>query len=149
MYKQIVVAIDGSELAGKVLDQAFALAKLSDAKVTLVTVTESATLLSPGAEMIGMYNVELLPELEKAADKGAAEILDKAAKTAAAAGVAITRDHVKNQHPSDGILWAAKEHAADLIVMGSHGRRGLDRLLLGSQATEVLSRSPIPVLIVK
>ena len=55
--------------------------------------------------------------------------------------------HVKNQFPAEGIIEAAKAQGCDLIVMASHGRRGLSRLLLGSQANRVVTQSTIPVLI--
>jgi nucleotide-binding universal stress UspA family protein len=57
--------------------------------------------------------------------------------------------HVKDQHPADGIVETAKAKGCDLIVMASHGRRGLQKALLGSQANKVLVLSPIPVLICK
>jgi nucleotide-binding universal stress UspA family protein len=149
MYKQILVAIDGSELTAKILDHAFTLAKLSGAAVEVVTTTEPSVLFMAGAELISISTKELLEELEKVNAAQAATVLQGAAAAAAAAGVAIDTRHVRHQIPSDGILKAAGDRKADLIVMGSHGRRGLNRLLLGSQANEVLSRSKIPVLIVK
>jgi nucleotide-binding universal stress UspA family protein len=57
--------------------------------------------------------------------------------------------HVRDSHPADGIIMAASQKGCDLIVMASHGRRGVDRLLLGSQANEVLTRSKVPALIVR
>ena len=68
---------------------------------------------------------------------------------AKAAGVSCETVHVKDQHPAEGIIAAAKDKACDLIVMASHGRRGLGRLLLGSQANEVLTHSKVPALIVR
>jgi nucleotide-binding universal stress UspA family protein len=56
---------------------------------------------------------------------------------------------VKNQHPAEGIIATAAERSCDLIVMASHGRRGMSRLLLGSQAYEVLSHCKVPALIVR
>ncbi len=57
--------------------------------------------------------------------------------------------HVKDKHPAEGILETAKNKGSDLIVMASHGRRGIQKILLGSVAIEVLTHSTIPVLIVK
>ena len=70
----------------------------------------------------------------------AGKILAAAAEDAKAAGVACETRHVSDRHPSDGILEAAKDAGCDLIVMSSNGRRGFKRLLLGSQATAVLTR---------
>lgn len=149
MYKQITVAIDGTELTAKVLEHAFALARATGAALEVVTVTEQQLLISPGAEVLTLSTVELMDELEKAQKGEATAVLDSAKAAASAAGVEVKVRHVPRQHPSDGIILAAEEGHADLIVMGSHGRRGLNRLLLGSQASEVLARSKVPVLIVK
>jgi nucleotide-binding universal stress UspA family protein len=149
MYKQIVVAIDGSELTPKVLEHAFALARFSKAAVEVVTTTEPSPLFMSGAELITVSTQELLAELEKVNAEQAKALLDSATTAARIAGVEVKVRHVRQRIPSEGILQVAEEDKADLIVMGSHGRRGLNRILLGSQASEVLSRSKIPVLIVK
>ncbi|RYE08829.1 MAG: universal stress protein [Hyphomicrobiales bacterium] len=149
MYKQILIAIDGSELAAKVLEHGLALARFSGAKVKAVTVTEPSVLLAPNAEMITVSTAELLEELERVAEEDATTILARASAAADTVGVKVEVEHIRRQHPSDGIVHTAEAEHADLIVMGSHGRRGLGRLLLGSQASEVLSRSKVPVLIVR
>ncbi len=149
MYRQIIVAVDGSELTPKVLEHAFALGRFSGAKVEVVTVTEPSPLFMTGAEFITASTTELLEELENIQLEEAKKILNAASETAATAGIDVTVRHVRLERPADGILQAASEAKADLIVMGSHGRRGLRRLLVGSQASEVLSRSEIAVLVVK
>lgn len=149
MYKQILIAIDGSELAPKVLDHGFALGRLEGAKLKVVTVSEPSVLVAAGAEMITVSTAQMLADLETVAETEAKAILARATEAATAAGIAIESEHIRQQHPSDGIIAAAEADAADLIVMGSHGRRGLRRLLVGSQAAEVLARAHIPVLIVK
>jgi nucleotide-binding universal stress UspA family protein len=73
-------------------------------------------------------------------------ILDAAVK---ASGVAASTLHIEDQSPFQGILEAAEQAAADLIIVGSHGHRGLERLILGSQAAKVLSLARVPVLVVK
>jgi nucleotide-binding universal stress UspA family protein len=143
MYKHILIAIDGSDLAAKALSQGLALAKALAAQVTIVTVTEPwATQMTGEAAIAFPIN-----EYEKAMAANAAEILSKASAIAGQAGVACSTAHVKERHPAEGILEAAKARACDLIVMASHGRRGLSRLLLGSQAHNVVTHSTIPVLI--
>ncbi len=147
MYKSIVVAVDDSDLSLKALRHATELARSLGAKVTAVTVTELPLLIAPGAEIAQIQTASLMDEMERANAERAGEIL-RAAR-AAVPDATIETQHVKDSHPSDGILLAARDTGADLIVMGSHGRRGLGRLLLGSQATEVLTRSTIPVLVVR
>jgi nucleotide-binding universal stress UspA family protein len=77
----------------------------------------------------------------------AAQILSKASEAANKEGLSCATIHVKERHPTEGILETAKAKMCDLIVMASHGRRGLTRLLLGSQAQNVITHSTIPVLI--
>jgi nucleotide-binding universal stress UspA family protein len=86
-------------------------------------------------------------EYERACDEFAAKVLAGIEDRAKAAGVACAIRHVKDQFPAEGILEAAKAQGCDLIVMASHGRRGVSRLLLGSQANRVVTHSEIPVLI--
>jgi nucleotide-binding universal stress UspA family protein len=86
-------------------------------------------------------------EYEKAISANAAEILAKADEAAGKAGISCRTIHVKERHPAEGIIETAKARTCDLIVMASHGRRGLSRLLLGSQAHNVITHSTIPVLI--
>ena len=125
MYKHMLIATDGSELATKALEHGLALAKHDNAPVTVVTVTE------PWAPL------------------AANRILDGAAQRGNAHGVTCDVVHVKDQHPAEGIVATAKEKGCDLIVMASHGRRGVSRLLLGSQAYEVLTHCSVPALIVR
>jgi len=84
---------------------------------------------------------------EKGAAENAARILGRAADLAKKVDVACATVHVKEQYPAEGIIAAAKEKGCGLIVMASHGRRGLAKLLLGSEATKVLALSSVPVLI--
>jgi nucleotide-binding universal stress UspA family protein len=149
MYTRIVAGIDGSELATKALRQALTLAKEMGARLFVVTSTEPSVVVAPGAEMIAINTGEFIAELEEAKAKSAKAALDEAAALAKESGVAVETRHIPSSIAADAILTTAKEQGADLIVMGSHGRRGLGRLLLGSQASEVLARSTIPVLVVK
>lgn len=149
MYTRIVVGVDGSELANKALRHALTLAKDFGARLFVVTATDPSTLIAPGAEMMAVNTGAIIAELEEAKALTAKATLDEAAMLAADSGVTIEQIHVPFTIAADAIISTAKEQGADLIVMGSHGRRGLGRLLLGSQASEVLSRSTIPVLVVK
>ncbi|KKB81258.1 hypothetical protein VW35_03825 [Devosia soli] len=149
MYSRIICAIDGSDLSNKALNHAFMLANKLGAELTAVTITDPAVMLMPGADAIMVDTGAVAAELEKAKDASAKAILANAEKLAAAAGVPLKTLHLPSMPAAEGIVRGAKDVGANLIVMGSHGRRGLGRLLLGSQAAEVLAHSDIPVLIVK
>lgn len=148
MYHHILIAIDGSELANKGLKQGLELASTLDAEVTIVTVSE------PWAA--GMYDAmgwtvgyESSPEYRKLREEDAQKILQPAAAAAKAAGVACTTQHVLDRYAADGIIETAGKQGCDLVVMASHGRRGIGRLLIGSQTNEVLTRGTIPVLVIR
>jgi nucleotide-binding universal stress UspA family protein len=143
VYRHLVIATDGSEPAEKAVRHALELAKELKARVTAVLVTEPLTALMTGENAIA-FPIE---DYEKAADESAAKILGAVAEAAKVNGVSCDTIHMKNSYPAEGILETAKTKGADLIVMGSHGRRGLSKFLLGSQATEVVSLSTIPVLV--
>jgi nucleotide-binding universal stress UspA family protein len=145
MYKHILIASDGSELAGRAVEQGLTLAKTLGSKVTAVTVTEPWTAAVSG-EWAVAFPVE---EYEKAAAANAEKILAHVTETAARVGVACDTVHVKDQFAAEGIIEEAQKHNCDLIVMGSHGRRGLVKFILGSQATRVLTHSTTPMLIVR
>jgi Universal stress protein UspA and related nucleotide-binding proteins len=148
MYTRILIATDGSELAQKGLDHGLALAKRLDADVTIVTVTEPS--LPPASPTTAAWAPGFdLTELDNAKTRSAQEILENATKQAQAAGVRASTVHVPNRYPAEGIMEAAKERGSNLIVVASHGRRGLGRLLLGSQTLEVLTHSSIPVLVIR
>ena len=146
MFKHILVATDGSALAAHAVEKALTLAKALSARVTAVHVTElwSATEMASKASMGELHPVE---DYEARAGAYARKILDAAANSASAAGVPCETLHVADARPADGIVSTATKNNCDLIVMASHGRRGVSRLVLGSQASEVLAHSKIPVLI--
>lgn len=143
MFKHILIATDGSDLAQVAVDTGLELAKALGAKITAVTVTPPWAAVAPGEAALS-FPVE---EYIRATQENAAVILSSVVAVAQKAGVECAHIHEADQFPAEGILSAAKETACDLIVMSSHGRRGLQRLFLGSQAQEVLTHSAIPVLI--
>ncbi len=145
MYKQIVIATDGSELAHKGVVHGLKLAKALNAKATVVTVTEPWTAVVSG-EMAMAFPIE---EYEKGAAQNAEVILAAVRKEAEKLEFACATEHVSDSYPAEGLINKARDLNADLIVMASHGRRGLPRMILGSQAANVLSHSAIPVLIVR
>jgi nucleotide-binding universal stress UspA family protein len=140
VYKHLLIATDGSELAQKAVEQGLALAKALNAKVSAITVTPGWSSTFPGeATSAQNYNKIVAAEASKTLSK-----VDDAAKEA---GVSCTTHHVIDRYPAEGINETANSRGCDLIVMASHGRRGLRRLMLGSQANEVVTQSTIPVLI--
>lgn len=146
MYRHILIATDGSSLAGHAVTHGLALAKALGARVKVVTVTElwSATEM---ASQAAIGKLRPTDEYEAKEHALAMKILESAKHAAEIAGVPCETLHVADMHPAEGIVSAAVEHGCDLIVMASHGRRGLERLVLGSQASAVLARSKAPVLI--
>ena len=145
MFKHILVPTDGSKLSFKALDLGASLAQSSNAKLTVVTVS------APYSDMVsgdGYMLAAIAPhDWELALAKRAAVIqrdVEKrlAKRKIASAFVAVT---VNDVHA--GILETAKRRKCDLIVMASHGRRGLSALLMGSETNKVLTHSKLPVLV--
>lgn len=149
MYKHILVSTDGSDVARRGVDHGLALAKVLGSKVTIVTVTEPFPIQ---ATAIGSGWVSTPMDYERY-DQGqrefASSVLSAAKAEAESAGVAVETVHAADAHPAAAILETATGKGCDLIVMASHGRRGVSRLLLGSQTTEVLANSKVPVLVVR
>lgn len=143
MYRNILIATDGSELAGGAVSQGLGLAKAIGASVTAVTVTDQyptdKAVLMPTAGDVDRY--------EAGAAAAARAILDRVAQAAVELGVTCKTHHVRDELPAEGIIQACRQHGCDLIVMATHGRRGMDRLLVGSQAAKVMTASSVPVLI--
>lgn len=146
MYKHILITTDGSELARKGVDHGLSLARNLDAKVTVVTVTEPFPIYAGEGWALGPQEFE---RYDADQVKFAKELLEPIKADAAKLGVACESRHVPGRRPAEAILEIASEQGCSLIVMASHGRRGLGRLLLGSQTSEVVSQSPIPVLVVR
>lgn len=148
MYKHILIATDGSEIATKGVAHGLELAKSIGAKVTIVTVSEHWSALGMAhAVRSGVNNP--VQVFDEAAREEAATILGAAAELAEGTGLAVETLHIPENYPADGIIKAAEDKGCDLIVMASHGRRGASRLLLGSQASEVVALASVPVLVVR
>lgn len=145
MYKRILIATDGSELAQKGVQHGLTLAKALGATATVVTATEPWTAVVAGDMGIAFP----IDDYEKACAANAARILTGASALAKDLGVSCETQHAKDTFPADGIVETAKRLDCDLIVMASHGRRGVSRLILGSQANKVVTHSTVPVLIVR
>jgi nucleotide-binding universal stress UspA family protein len=142
MFTHILIATDGSELADKAVGHGLALAGKLGAKATAVMVTLPWS-SSPEGEWPIYFPME---DYERAAATSQ-RILHAVADKAKGAGVACEIVHVKDQYAAEGIIGEAKSRKCDLIVMASHGRRGIAKLVLGSEANRVLTHSSVPVLI--
>jgi nucleotide-binding universal stress UspA family protein len=146
MFKHILVSTDGTKLSGKAIRSAVRLARATGARLTGVYVIEPFVPAAYGEGVI--YAPALSPKRYK-------EITEREARKALAAveieagstGTAYGGTMLTANNPWEGIIRAAKAKKCDLIVMASHGRRGLAGLILGSETVKVLTHSKIPVLV--
>jgi len=147
MYQRILVATDGSDLSNKAVNSAIALAALSGAElVTLKVVPRYPLSYFEGG--IALQEEEIQRVEKQWADEGQA-VVDAVAKAALEKGVTTKALIVKSDVVSDAVLATVEKYQCDLIVMASHGRRGITRLLLGSETQHVLTHASVPVLILK
>lgn len=148
MYRRLLVPIDGSAASSIGLEHALGLAKDQQARLRVVHVVDERVLLpamGPYGAPANLGNVlDTMREEGKAALERAAAL---AATKSVKADTALVES--RGRAVSDVILEEVKRSRADLIVMGTHGRRGFDRLLLGSDAERVLRDAPVPVLLVR
>lgn len=142
MFKRILVPTDGSELSDKAIEGAVALAKSLNATVVGVTVIEPYSYSN-----LSEYRPETMDDYESRMAKAAADRLGRVTDRAAAAGVAVQTISLKSFTPFEAIISAAATEKCDLIMMASHGRRGLGAVLLGSETQKVLTHSTIPVMV--
>ena len=143
MFRNILVATDGSDLAAKAVEQGVVFAKEICAKITAVTVTEPFHLLSVAPSQLEYTPLEFKKHVEAHAEK----VLGMVSDAAKAAGIACETLHVEHEHAYQAIIDAAEARRCDLIVMASHGRRGVSAVVLGSETVKVLTHSKIPVLV--
>ncbi len=148
MYKHILIATDGSELAARGVEHGLALAAPLGARVTVLNVSEPlrqeaarAAALGGIADPVVRYDQQIDEEMKKR--------FQSIEQRAAEHGVTVDLLHEIDDHPAEAIVRTAKLRDCDVIVMSSHGRRGAARLLLGSQTAEVLAHTTLPVLVVR
>ncbi|HYP85982.1 universal stress protein [Variovorax sp.] len=146
MYRRILVAIDGSPTAACALEEALRLAKLGNARLCLLHVVDEMKHLT-GYETFTAYAHDVLPRLRAGGElvlKNAAEHATRADVEADCALFMASADRV-----CDVVVAKARSWGADLIVIGTHGRHGLERFFLGSDAEQILRQAPVPVLLVR
>ena len=147
MYQRILVATDGSTLSKKAVASAISLAALTGAElVALKVVPRYPQSYFEGGIVLQMGEVE---RIEKQWTESAQAVVDSVAKAGLAKGVKVKPVTARSDLVSDAIITSARKHKCDLIVMASHGRRGIKRLLLGSETQLVLTHSHIPVLVLR
>ncbi len=147
MYKKILVATDGSTLSKKAVSSAIAMAALMDAELVALKVVARY----PQSYFEGGLAVQAseINRVEKQWLDHGQTIVDAVQKAAEAKGVKTKAVTVKSDVISDAIIAAAKKHKCDLIVMASHGRKGIKRVLLGSETQQVLTHTHVPVLVLR
>ncbi|RID99497.1 universal stress protein [Simplicispira hankyongi] len=147
MYQRILVATDGSDLSKKAVQSALSLAALTGATlVALKVVPRYPRSYMEGALPVDAQNVK---QIEAQWTANAQTTVDAIKADASAQGVTAKAVVAKSDLVAEAVIAAAKKHKCDLIVMASHGRKGIKRLLLGSETQHVLTHSHIPVLVLR
>jgi nucleotide-binding universal stress UspA family protein len=149
MYRRILIPTDGSETATKAVTAGIHLAHALKARLIFLTVTEPLSSLGDRQHafqhMPEAFRKQALDYLDAAGRRA----LDLATEAAAGKGVAAEKVLVEASEPYEAIIAAATTQGADLIMMGSHGRRGVQAMLLGSVTHKVLSHTKLPVIVVR
>ena len=145
MYKRILIPTDGSETATLGLREGLRLAKESGAQVRIVHVVDDIGALSPS--VYGAIYTEVTDQFRAAG----ANVLARAKDMAQEAGIDAETQMIEamGEPAGERIVTAAKEWQADLIVCGTHGRRGLRRIVIGSDAEFIVRHTPVPLLLVR
>ena len=147
MFKHILLPTDGSKLSARAVKRGIDLAKKSWARVTAVhVVPEFKRMVDEGFTML---SAALKKRFEEEGRARAQKMLDDIARQARARGVRCTTLCMASDLPYQQIIAAARKKKCDLILMASHGRRGLSSLLLGSETAKVLLHTKVPVLVVR
>jgi len=143
MFQHLLLAVDGSPLAESAFDKAIKLASEMKATVTAVRVCPDYHLLAYHTEML----TDTREQYRDAAQENATRYLTELGRKADLLGVHCQPFYIVSDHPYEAIIKAAEDRGCDLIVMASHGRRGVQGVLLGSETQKVLTHSKIPVLV--
>ena len=147
MYKRILIATDGSKLSKMAVNSGIQLAELSGAQIIALKVVPRYPMsYFEGGMAVSMMDVA---KIEKEWAENGQAIVEAVAASAVARGVTAKAVTVKSDLVAEAIINAAKKHKCDLIVMASHGRNGIKRLLMGSETQHVLTHSHIPVLVLR
>jgi len=145
MYKQILVPVDGSENAIKALEKAVELAKLTGARLTILTIYRHHSMLEASFSMVRVEEPGNMDDIMRGAAK---EVAEQAKARAIELGADNVRAFVKNWPVARHIITFAEEHDIDLIVIGSRGTGSFENYLLGSVSHKVTGMAKCPVLVV-
>ncbi len=147
MYQKILIATDGSALSRKATISGLELAALTGASIVVLKVVPRYPVsYFEGGVALSVNNVA---DVEKQWAEAAMAVVDKVKDAAEAEGIKAKALTVSSDFTAEAIINAAKKHKCDLIVMASHGRRGMKRLLMGSETLHVLTHSHVPVLVLR
>jgi nucleotide-binding universal stress UspA family protein len=142
MFRTILLPTDGSDLSLRAARAALELAQSLNARLVAITVVEPYAYAS-----LSEFQPETILEYERRADEIAAQRLDAVESLAKSAGVPMARAVAKSFSAFEAIIEAAQTHACDAIFMASHGRRGIQAILLGSETQKVLTHCRLPVIV--
>lgn len=145
MYRHILVPTDGTDFSNQAIAHAASLAKALGAAVTVMTVTEPFHVFTLEAAQVE----DTRPDYESHMRARAEAILGKAAAAVSAAGARCDTVHATADHPHQAIIDEAGRRGCDLVVMASHGRKGVAAVVIGSETAKVLTHASIPVLVVR
>jgi nucleotide-binding universal stress UspA family protein len=146
MYQRILVPIDGSITGNQGLNEAIKLAKLTGAELRLIHVTDALSFAS-GFEPYAVYAGDVVPRIREAGEA----VLQRGRELVQSQGIKVDSKLLDDlvSRVSEAVVAQAKAWSADLIVLGTHGRRGVGRFLLGSDAEQIARTAPVPVLLVR
>ena len=147
MYKHILIPIDGTPLGSKAVDAGITLARDNAAKITFFTAVPEYQV--PGEGEVMAHKVVSISEHARRSERRANEILAPVAEKARAAKLEVRTHYSQANQPWQAIVAAAKLLGCDAIVMASHGRKGISRMMHGSQTIDVLTHSDVPTLVVR
>jgi len=145
MFKNLLLPTDGSHGVMNALNCAVGIALKFDAKIHVLFVVEPPSLIFDYRGFGGLAEKEIIENLRQEGE----HIVERTTKLIREAGIEVVEGVVREGSPATTILQYVKENKIDLIVMGTHGRRGLNRILLGSVAEEVVRTSDVPVMTVR
>jgi nucleotide-binding universal stress UspA family protein len=141
MYKHILIPTDGSDLSQQAIEHGIALAKAVGARVTALTVTEPF--------YVSAFEPIITENYKKHVAALATNHLDYAKNAASISNVPCDLVRLEHEQPYQAIIDAAEARGCDVIVMASHGRKGMSAVVLGSETVKVLTHSPIPVVVIR
>ena len=147
MFKHILIPTDGSDLSRKAIKKGIEFAKTIKARITAVHVVPQFRVIAN--ETFISLSPEAKKRFEEESLRRARKLLDSIVQQAKAQGVRCTAVAEANDLPYQQIIATAKSNKCDLILMASHGRRGIASILLGSETAKVLTHSTIPVLVIR